>query len=648
MIQRQSYKSAALLRYQKGAAGLLSILVLGSALLCAALVLDAARLYWEAQELQHIADIAAFDVAASNTTVFNGLLLDQDSIETLHTLAQNSINRNLPNDSWNLTSTVEQLGVVQSSGVRVSCSASTCPPTVTHFDAIEVSVTKEVCASLIVNLSALLPFGDYQAPSNSECLTPSSRLLKKKAIARPSQFVAFSAQTSLLTLCSDDSILLQALLNEIAGSSLCLALINNESVLNEQLTLLDFQNAMLPITMSNSAATMEALLATEINLGELADIAAEAISDPSPTRDATAIADALNSNSTLSTYSLTLGDMLEIDRTVEDSYGIRTLLATEIEFGALLETAVLLAQQCRIVIDNACLSSEGAIVVPSTSVDLAGLVTLQELRLSILQAPKIAIGQVGCADGSVPAATEPACTRWRTEASPAQISMDADFAVNLGDLLNVDLQLDLSGINGYAGISNTERRADPGSYNVAVGGYTELLSSDPTDNGLTIKVSILPMLEEVSVIENLLNSLLGLLNLKQLVSIEPIKLEITNPITLPIKQGGETIQWPEQSDTSIGLLSQPYTFDDISVPLTMNIRNCIINVVGIRVCGAITSDEITIDLNDLLPPGTDLVELLRDNLNEHILPLLSALGLDLNPMRVNILNIHTPAPSLII
>ncbi|MGJ8690531.1 MAG: hypothetical protein ACSHXZ_13540 [Gammaproteobacteria bacterium] len=648
MIQRKRLESAPGLERQKGSAGLLSIFVLGSAVLCTALTLDAARLYWEAQELQHIADIAALDVASSSTTVFNGLLLDNENIEALRTLAQTSINRNLPNDSWNIVATVEQLGVHQSSGVRVSCTASTCPTDVTHYDALEVRVSKETCASLIVNLAALLPFGDYQPPSNGECLTPTSRLMMKKAVAKPSLFVAFSAQTSLLTLCSDDSVLLRTLLNEIAGSALCLALINNESILYEQLTLLDFRNEMLPIAMSSSAATMEELLATEISLGELADIAAAAISNPPSSHDANAIADALNTNSTLSTFSLTLGDMLEIDRTIEDSYDIRKLMATDFEFGALLETAILLAHKCQTGVDHACLADTGAIVVPATSVDLAGLVKLQELRLNIMQAPQIAIGKVGCADGSVPAASEPACTRWRTEASPAQMSLNAEFAMNLADLINVELQLNLSGIHGYAGISDAERTANTGEFNVAIGGYTELLSSDAEDNGLTIKVSILPILEEVSVIENLLNNLLGLLNLKQLVSIEPINLEITNPIVLPIKQGGQTIQWPEQTSTSIGLLSQPYTFDDISIPLSMNVRNCIINVVGIRICGAINNEEVTINLNELLPPGTDLAQTLRSSLNEHLLPLLSALGLELNPMRINILNIHTPAASLII
>src|SRR5690606_3611285 len=96
-----------------------------------------------------------------------------------------------------------------------------CPPNVSTYDAVNVTVSRETCASILISLATLLRNDD--APSaNENCLTPATVPLSRTATASRPTVVAFSAGSSLLTLCSEGSPLLTTVLTTMLGTGVCL------------------------------------------------------------------------------------------------------------------------------------------------------------------------------------------------------------------------------------------------------------------------------------------------------------------------------------------------------------------------------------------------------------------------------------------
>lgn len=622
---------------QDGAVGILFAFMLSSALLCTVLALDGGRLYWEGQELQRLADMAALDAANGSTSLSSGSELDASGESELLTLAEESVEDNLPNANWIVTTAVEQRGIVPAvpGGVRTSCSIGACPSNVSTYNAVNVTVTRETCASIIVSIAALFR-GNTSAPTATEnCLTPATTPLSRSATASRPTIVAFSAGSSLLTLCTEGSPLLNTLLNTMLGTGVCLEAVGPSGILDADVSLLELIEGMNN-QLGLSVASLDELLETQLTIGELVGSLSVL---PSSYSDAlSSINNKLNSN--VSSFDLHISELLKMNGLPGDGSADRAALATRIGVGDLLSTAILLAHQCT----NDC-NSGGAISIPATTVNL-GLVKIKELKLGIIQPPVIAIGPVGCKNGALPGFTEPGCDEWITEAVTSQISIKTGLEVDLQGLLKVELNIDLSGVGARAGISSISpaNRGGTADYDLSVGGYNELLAGGSA-NGIDLKISLLPVLPQLSVIEGLLNGLLKGLGLSNLISValQPLDLAVTSDLDLATGAGGGIVGWPQDNSTTISSTNLLESLGDTLVKdVKLKTRGCFL------LCLFPTTEEVTVTLDKLVPGTSTLLQLLTSALDQTLFPLFDALGIAVNPTEVKILDVRTGSASLAI
>src|SRR5690606_26700926 len=158
MDKCKKYSSIPFPPRQEGAVGIFVAIALSAAMLCAVLALDTGRLYWEGQELQRLADMAAMDAANGSTSLSSGLELDAIGKSELLTLAEESVAANLSSADWSVTTIAEQHGIVAATagGARTSCRVADCPPNVITYDAVNVTVSRETCASILISLATLM------------------------------------------------------------------------------------------------------------------------------------------------------------------------------------------------------------------------------------------------------------------------------------------------------------------------------------------------------------------------------------------------------------------------------------------------------------------------------------------------------------
>jgi len=619
-------------------------LILSSALLCAVLALDTGRLFWEGQELQRLADMAAMDAANGSTSLASGAELDD--LSELIGLAEDSIQGNLPRADWGVATTVKQYGIVPAApgGSRTSCEISECPATVSTYNAVNVTVTRETCASIIVSLATLMRSNDFPS-ANENCLTPAAVPLSRSATASRPTVVAFSTGSSLLTLCSAGSPLLTTLLTSMLGTGVCLDIVGPGGVLNADISLLELRDGVNN-RLGLSVSSIDELLETQLTIGELVGSLSALPSSYSSTLSA------INSKlkNDVSGFDLHISQLFSMSNLPGDGSAERAALATRIGLADLISTAVLLAHQC----SNDC-DSSGAINIPTTAINL-GLVEVKELKLGVIQPPVIAIGPAGCENGEAPYSSEPGCSGWRTEAVSAQLNLETGLEVNLGGLLKVALDINLSGVGGRAGISaiapSPGVESNSSNYDLSVGVYNEVLSG-ASASGMDLRITLLPALNALSVIENLLQGLLGILNLDTLVKVSPLDLAISSPLDLSVGSGGGIVTWPEENSISVSGTSLVGSINELlmeEVTIDTKVRSCIINLLGIRVClGPERSKEVPIILDDLLPIGVDsLLVLLTNTIDQALFPLFDALGVGLNSTEVKILDVRAGSATLVI
>lgn len=645
---------------QRGAIGIVAALTLTSAILFMMLALDSGRLYWEGQELQRLADLAAIDAATANSDIFNGVLLASANADPIQSAAEDSATLN---GAAGLN--------VPLSGVKAEQGALTLNDSIRSFstagsgafnEAVKVTVSKNVCGSVIASLSVLIPDSDYAAPAG-DCLTPGF-LMTREAVARRSAYVAFSAGTTLLSLDTSESALLNPILEQLLGSSINLAALGTSGILAEDISLLQLSEGISGLGINSSVGTLDGLLETNLSAGELLDSVLYVLDrdsniDLSRLRG---LRDAMV-NTTLTARKILLGNILQI-HTPLDGDDESSVLAAGVTLGDLLNAAIMLANQCAPGPNAQC--TTGAIVVPSADLNLLGMVNISNLSLSIIKPPVIAVGPPGCADGSVPLLTEPGCISWRTEATPAQIALSAKLNVSLGGLLSLDLSLNLSGVNGRAGVSSVTKAAIGANhdYSVSIGGYTSLASTNELSATLNLLNSTNPGL--VQSILNGLGNILGLLGVETLleVNLPSVTLGPTSLVLSGGSGGEENFHWSRategttadklQPDAVIGgevnlggaltsLLNVP------SVTLSSKVQKCLVKLVSLCISlSGPSTQNITINLSGLLPATTTLTTLVGNLLDEQLTPLLHALGIGINPMDVEILDIHAGAPQLVI
>lgn len=603
---------------QDGAVGIFVAVALSAALLCTVLALDTGRLYWEGQELQRLADMAAMDAANGSTSLSSGVELDSAAKNELLTLAQASVTENLQNSGWEVTTVAEQHGIVPAApgGARSSCRIADCPPSVSTYSAVNVTVTRETCASIIVSLAALLRNDD--TPSATEnCLTPATAPLSRSATASKPMFAAFSAGTTLLTLCTNDDNpqLLQTVLNQLLGTGLCAAIVGQAGIADLGISLLELRDGLALLRPDLALGSPQELLDTRVTVAELMEASLNVLEASNPT----ALAALLN------TEEIRLGDLLSIDPNYVNS---AAALATKIGVSDLISAGVLLAnQQC--VAGTGCYSNG---IPVSVNLGLASL----SVDIGLIQAPVIAIGPIGCTNGS-PAR---GCTQWRTEARPAQLSVAGAVEVTVPLVLKLSLDLDVVAAGARAGITSATRLpggqpGDTPTYDLLVGTVLSPLSMN-TSGALTIQA--VNLLKEIPLLGPLLGGVLNILLGDSLTPKEPNKpLHINlSPVHIAVPPSDQFYEWPADD---------PATFktEELALELLQSVDTTNVDFIEKKcltflICS--TNPKQT-PVGTLLSSIDTIQKPLIEIISQQLFPVFEALGISLNETEVKILDIST-------
>ncbi|HWK54991.1 MAG TPA: pilus assembly protein TadG-related protein [Hyphomicrobiales bacterium] len=627
----------------RGSFSVIATALLPAIVLFSVLALDSGRLYWEGQDLQRLADLAALDVAYASPVLFNGIPeSDYDATQLpanqrMHAIAVSSATINGMPDDWTVSTTQGTVDV--SSGIRTFKPINGAGT----YGAVEVAVTRELCASVIANLGKLLHSSAYQSATDN-CLTPTTKTMTRRAVANPILYASFSAGTTLLTADFNSSPLLKGLLNDMLGLDIAgqgLSLVGFRGLTNLNLSMLELQENLPLVGIDLNAGTVDELLKAPITIGDLAQVTLNALDGEAVLT--TAIKDVLQAmvlSTRLNEKVLNLGEILDV-YVPAASGSEHAVMATKIAVDQLLNTAILIANQDR------------AIEVPNLSAGIGNLVSATA-SLGIIQPPQIKVGPVGCLGGTVPASIEPGCQHWRTEARTAQISLDSKLKLNLGALLKLDVDLKLSGVNGRAGISSVKRlpsSAGHSTYAVSAGGYTGLTSSLPDENQLTITINLLPGLD-LSFLQNLLASLPivgALLGNETLLSVISNDVKIHSPLAIGSNAGGKTLTWPTENLITVGGITNTASTlngllnNNTYVRLDTKVRRCTV----ILFC-TIENKQVNVTLGSVLPGAANIIDVLTSTLDSTLNPLLEALGMDINPMEIRIIDINAGSAELVI
>lgn len=376
------------LKRQRGAIGLVGVMTLMLAVLFTALAVDSGRLWMQKRHLQTVADIASIQAARQL-----GCGVTQSSLESA---AQAAADANGFDSALGYKPLlVEMVDVsTDANGVRQYTTSGS--------EGVYVQVTREVPASLVAG-----------------GLLDGTVVLSAEAVSRADPAIAaFSAGTFAASLNTEDSVLLNAVLGDLLGSSLNLSAVSYEGIATTNITLNDL------LTASGQVGGLESLLNTQMSLANLVGLTADAMS-ASGTADATVIAAMQQlADATVNNASVSLGEVLAVttpDTEAAGKVGINAL--------SLLTTTALVA------------NGHHAISIPSLTVSAGSLTTISA-QIDIISPPEMAIGPASGSSGTV-------CTTVTT----AQVEAKAFVDVNIPLLAKIDLALNVTVAQGSAGLS---------------------------------------------------------------------------------------------------------------------------------------------------------------------------------------------------
>ncbi|WP_339515739.1 pilus assembly protein TadG-related protein [Pseudomonas sp. RL_15y_Pfl2_60] len=300
MASRRSPQHILSYQRQRGAIGIMAALVMLMALTFLMLAIDTGRLYLEKRSLQRVADMAALEAvlrdgncqagggattaqsyAAENAQVRNGFTLD-----TQRTL-------------------VATCGNVDESGSRRSFLADA------TGSAIKVDARREVPASLI--LGGL--FGEQVT------------IAAQAVAAKREPLAALTLRTTLATVDSTQSPLLNALIGGLLGGSVNLSAAGWDGLAKSQINLLDYLD-QLAINQGITVGDYQSLLDENLSLGTLLDVAATTLQQAGTSADLDAAIAGLNALSAVvpaASPLLQLGELINVQSATQKA-GLDTAL----------------------------------------------------------------------------------------------------------------------------------------------------------------------------------------------------------------------------------------------------------------------------------------------------------------------------------
>ncbi|MCL7421809.1 MAG: pilus assembly protein TadG-related protein [Methylobacter sp.] len=364
---------------QRGALGILGAVTLLLSVLFTALAVDTGRLMLEQRRLQSVADMAALDASSQSGSCGDGTL------PTAVAAAVASAARN--NHPVGGTRTlVVALGNTSTGADGVRVFAAGDPETAMS---VEVIAGNTVPASLFAG--GML--GEQAA-------------LQARAVAKRQALAGFSAGSGLVSLNSEDSALLNSLLGGVLGSNVGLDLVSYQGIAATDVKLADLVEAAAGV------GTVDELLGSELTLGELLQIYADAVNAKEVVNADVIAAMQTLINANVSDLSVTLGEILAVATDNPDEAASASVYLLD-----LITTTALVA------------NGANALTL-SPELNLLGLEV--DTILKVIEPPQIAIGPPGKDEEG----------EWRTQIKTAQVSLDA--AVHGGPSILLDVEVDLA------------------------------------------------------------------------------------------------------------------------------------------------------------------------------------------------------------
>ncbi|NBA95067.1 pilus assembly protein TadG-related protein [Pseudomonas sp. R5(2019)] len=273
---------------QRGAIGLTAALTLGMALLFAVTVIDSGRLYLEQRKLQRVADMAALEAVNGKGNCISPALSAQ-------TLARAASARNGHAVDSDHTLVVECGSLKTTSGLRGFTADAT------KSDAVRAIAGAKVTTSIAAGVSALFSGAN---PSLTTQLTASA------VAAQPGPPLArLNIRSTLVSIDTARSALLNSLMTALLGSQVNLSLMQWQGLLNADVNLLNYLDA-LAIKANVSAGNYTELLSKQIAVGDMLSVMSTVAQQNNPLVNVSGLADL--SLLAQNAGGIVLGDLLNI------------------------------------------------------------------------------------------------------------------------------------------------------------------------------------------------------------------------------------------------------------------------------------------------------------------------------------------------
>jgi uncharacterized membrane protein len=259
-----------------------------------------------------------------------------------------------------------------------------------------------------------------------------ARQLTATATAQATNLGAFTVGTSLAQMQGG---VVNALLNALLGANLSVSLASYESLANARIRVRDLMAAA-------GVGTVEQLLATQVNVAQLASLMVTALSS-------TSVADA-NLQTDLATLQAIAGAGIanSVSFPLGDGQGAHGVIALDVAHDQSALDATVSPFDALLVASEIAKAGQPPVSL-ATGIVIAGFSTA--LQVQVIEPPVLAVGEAGL---------DPVKQRWRTQASTAQVRLYLDVALGTPTLpvigsASLNLPLSLEAARGTAWLQAT-------------------------------------------------------------------------------------------------------------------------------------------------------------------------------------------------
>lgn len=508
---------------QRGAIAMMTAFFLMLGILCLVLVVDTGRLYYEQRRLQRIADTTALDTATE------GGLCNVSNGPSLLSLASTSATRN--GFTGNLASAPNEVqgGYLQTvDGIRVFTDDTN------RQEAVHVVLGRSVPASLVAG-------GIFGGTVN----------LRAQATAQRVPIATFSAGSKLLSINTQQSALLNPLLNGLLGTHLALDAVGYQGVANADVNVLELMQAAGLLGSKITVGSVNEALNTNITAANFINSAINVLDE----KQVAGVALLRSQLVGIKNANIKLADILAVDSTP----------------GIVQEALKANVNVLELILATAMAANKNNFV--DLNLGVAGI----SAKLKVIEPPQVAVGLPGMENGE-----------WRTRARTAQIKLVVGADKNVLGLLAADLGLTVNVAQGDAWFEQARcRTLATGETDIDLQGQTGLASL-----GLTNSAGTGPATVQVSVILPLVKAELGLNSTIGISNVRDIDYQIENK--------REELPMLQTMSSSNGIATK---LDDVTVnvtyPVVVNL-GLIVNPLKNLVVGSLVNNVVNPIVTPLL------------------------------------------------